>query len=598
MIREKEQALLLAILILGLGVRLVHLWAILGTAFPRILVFFPESDMYTYWQWAQTIVAGDWLGRDTYHPSFEWMQAIAPQEIWYRWWGGKAIFQQAPLYPYLLAGLLTVSGGSLALVSALQLLVGAFHPLVMFWLGRRLFDSRVGLAAAGLTAVYGPFVFHEGTLLRDWLPPILEPLALLALLKARESGRSRDWALAGVALGVTLLTREAMLIFMPVALLWLVCAHRGAAKEAAASMAALLFGFALIVSPLIVRNVLVGAPAVALSNRAGEAFIVGNAADGFPIGLTHPPSMKGILERSGGRLPAVIRETLETYQGDWRRLGHLQLLRLRALADPLEVPNNVSFYYALEISPILRLTLPYGVIFPLGLAGFGLALVLWRRHLLLALYGLSIGVGLAATTIVARYRIVLVPVLIIYAAVGLVRCFEAARARRVVGVISYVALLAGAATLQHLLLPIPVLRDMPAIAIHPPEYFIAADIYATEGRFDRAVAEIARLLTKAKERPSFGELAGDALVYEGNYRVMWASRLLQQGLRQEARQQAERAQAAYSAKPELSYPFFNLGFLYLKLGETARARAFFERFLALEPDGATAERVHRILRDL
>src|SRR6266508_3177566 len=45
--------------------------------------------------------------------------------------------------------------------------------------------------------------------------------------------------------------------------------------------------------------------------------IEGNAADGFQIGLTHPASMKGILERSDGHLLAVVRETLGTYQVDW-----------------------------------------------------------------------------------------------------------------------------------------------------------------------------------------------------------------------------------------------------------------------------------------
>src|SRR6266545_3781288 len=360
--REREHLFLVLILIVALVIRFVHFLTIAGTAFPKFPLVFDQSDMNTFWEWAQSILAGDWLGRETYHPAFEWMKAIAPQETWYRWWGGKAIFQQAPLYAYWVAGL---------------------------------------LVAAALAAVYGPFTFHQTVLLRDWLPPILEPLALVALLRARASGRIRNWGLAGAALGLALLAKETFLLFVPLALLWLVLGYRDTMGRAAASGAAVLAGLLLIVSPLVARNALVGAPPFAFSNRAAEGLIEGNAADGFPIGLTHPPSMKSILERSDGRLTAVVRETLATYHRGWRELARLELLKLRALADPLEVPNNVSFYYGREISPILRLTLTYGMVLPLGLAGFLLSLRICRRHALLTLYGLSAVGGLLSTIILA-----------------------------------------------------------------------------------------------------------------------------------------------------------------------------------------------------
>jgi len=596
--RARERLLLIGILAGALAIRLVHFLTIVGTAYPKFPFVFDESDMHTFLEWAQAILAGDWWGRDTYHPYFDWMKTMAPKDTWYRWWGGKEIFQQAPLYPYVVAGLLGVARDSLAFVLAVQLVLGAFQPLVIFFLARRLFDGRVAVLAAGLTAFYGPFVFHEGVLLRDWIPPVLEPLALLALLRARASGRARDWGLSGAVLGIALLTREAVLIFIPVALLWLILGYRSAMTKGAVSSLALLLGLLLALSPLMARNAVVGAPLLALSNRAGEAFIVGNAADGFPIGLTHPPSMKTILERSDGRTAAVVLETLRTYHGNWRRFVDFQLLRLRAFADPLEVPNNVNFYYGREISPALRLTLTYGVIFPLGLAGLVLSLRVWRRHLLLALYGLCTTGSLVATTIVARYRLAIVPVLIVYGAAGLVWLWEAVRERRVGDGVTYVSLLAGFAALQHLVLPIPTLREKPEFAIYPPDYLAAAQIYAHDGRPDLAVGEIERLEARAAERPSFADLARQASLDSGDYRAFWANQLLDQGRPDQARRQLERAEAAYRVHPDLSYPLSNLGFLYLKLGEPAKARAHFEAFLAREPAGALAESVRRELARL
>jgi tetratricopeptide (TPR) repeat protein len=593
--RTREHLFLLGILVVALLIRLAHFLTIVGTAFPKFPFVWDQSDMNTFWEWAQAILAGDWLGRDTYHPAFEWMKDIASQETWYRWWGGREIFQQAPLYAYWVAGLLGMSGRSIEFVSLMQLVLGAFQPLVMFALGHRLFNARVGLLAAAMTALYGPFIFHQGVLLRDWLPPLLEPLALVALLRARARARLRDWCLAGALLGVALLAKETLVLFLPLALAWLLLDQRAAMGRAAVSAAALLMGLFLVLSPLVARNVLVGAPPFAFSNRGAEGIIEGNAADGFPIGLTYPPSMKAILEKSDGRLMAVVRETLRTYHGDWRAVGSLELLKLRAVADPLEVPNNSSFYYGREISPLLRLTLTYGMVFPLGLTGFVLSLRSWRRHLLLILYALTTLATLMSTIILARFRLTLASVLIIYVAVGLAWLWEALNARRITDVMTYGALLTGMVVTQHLVLPIPTLREMPATAVYPPEYFLAAHVYARDGRFDRAVAEIERLAARAAERPSFAELARQASLHDGDYRTLWASQLVNQGRRDEAARQAQRVETAYAAHPEVSYPLYNLGFLYLKLGDVAKARTYLERFVAREPDGDRAERARRAL---
>lgn len=588
---------LIAIIAFGCLIRLLHFWAISGTAFLKLPLGFDQSDMYAIRQWAQTIIAGDLLGRNTYHPYFEWMKVIAPLETWYRWWGGRAIFQQAPFYAYWVAGLLTLSNNSLGFVMFVQLLVGALHPLVIFWLARRLFDARVGLVAAALTAFYGPFIFHQGVLLRDWMPPLLEPLALLALLRARSSGRSLDWLLAGVALGLALVTKETILLFVPLALAWLVLEYRCAFRQAGAYAALVLLGLLLAFSPLVARNRIAGAPLFAISNRAAESFIQGNAADALPVGAYIPVTMREILARSDGRLPAVFRETLKTYEGDWSGFVGTQLFKLRGLVDPMEVPNNVSFSYGLEISPALWFGLRYGIIFPLGLAGLIVCLGMWRRHLLLLLYAVSAVAGVMATNILGRYRLVLVPILVLYGAAGLVWLFDAFQSGRTARTRLYLGLVVGLALVQHLLLPIRTLRDLPLWTIHPPEYFLSAQIYASEGRPDRAVAEMERLQGKAGQRPAFAEVIPQARLYEGNHRAAWAGQLIKEGKREEARRQVELAQAAYRGQ-RLTAPLATLGNLYLKLEEPEKAKRLFERFLELEPEGLTADAVRRILRRL
>src|SRR5574341_1749810 len=95
-----------ALLGLGLALRPVHFRAISETAYPSLPLIATELAMHATLEWAQAILAGDWLSRDTYHPYFQWMRDLAPLETWYRWWGGKEIFQQAPLYTYFVVLLL------------------------------------------------------------------------------------------------------------------------------------------------------------------------------------------------------------------------------------------------------------------------------------------------------------------------------------------------------------------------------------------------------------------------------------------------------------------------------------------------------------
>jgi hypothetical protein len=63
----------------------------------------------------------------------------------------------------------------------------------------------VGLVAAALAALYGPLILYQGAMLRDWLPPLVEPVVVLLLLRARERDGARDWLLAGAAFAIALL---------------------------------------------------------------------------------------------------------------------------------------------------------------------------------------------------------------------------------------------------------------------------------------------------------------------------------------------------------------------------------------------------------
>jgi hypothetical protein len=592
---------LTAILGLGLALRLAHFWAISGTAYPSLPLIATELDMYATLEWAQAVLAGDWLSRDAYHPYFQWMRDLAPLETWHRWWGGKEIFQQAPLYVYLVALLLRLARHSLEGVLLIQLVLGALHPLVTYGLAKQLFDARVGLAAAALTAWYGPFIFHQGTLLRDWIPPILEPLALWLILRAQTTGRAGTWLSAGAVLGLAVLTKETVLLFLPLALLWILLVNRRSWPRAGRGAGLLLLGLLLVLSPLIWRNAVVGAPLLSISNRAPEGFIEGNAPDTYPIALEHPASMAGILERSQGDILRVIRETLAPYQGDWRRLGGLLLLKARGLVDPLEVPSNLDPMYALELSPPLRLTLTYGLIFPIGVVGMLASLRPRGAQALVLLYALAAFAGVMSAIIVARYRLVLVPLLLVYGAAALVCLWDLGRERRLGRLGGGLALVTAVAVAQHVAAPIPAVHAHPVVTIFGVEYTLSAQFYAGEGRFDRAVAEIVRLRTRTTQAPDFQKkanfIAGTRL-WEGQYRVQWANQLFDRGMQEQAQAQVRLAQAAYAQYLRHSRAFELTFVPTFDLESPALAKDLFRLVLDLNPQDPAAGDLRRLIARL
>lgn len=588
---RRTRQLLAGILVLGVLLRLLHLAFVLPTPFPRWPLVADQTDMYAFWQWAQRIVAGDWLGRDPYHPYFTWMQQMNRLETWYRWWGGKQIFHQAPLYPYALAGLLSINN-SPSFVILVQLLLGSLQPLVLFALARRLFDDRVGLVAAAFTAFYGPFIFYQSVLLRDWLLPLLEPLVLVMVLHAIDRLSGAAWLLAGFAMGVSVLTKETALVLIAITLGWVVIQYRHAWREAVRAVAWLCAGFLICTAPLVTRNILVGAPPWAISVQGTGNVVVGLAPDTFPAGFSVPsPEARAIIRRSQGSTLAALRESLLAYPDGVRGLTRHQLWKLRALVDPFEIPNNVNYYYAFDMYPVLSASLGYGLIFPLGAAGVFLMLKAWPRPSLFYCYLVAaLGVQLL-TIILARFRLAFVPVLILAAAFFVVRLFVMLKELQIVPLVGSLSLVIAIIFVQQVWAPVTTIPRTLRVA----EYEYSAKVYAAEGQMDLAMTEMSRLIAKARLNPAYRDLVAVGM---GHYHLLWATQLLEKGLWQEARSQALEAQEAYQAQSSFAHWPYNLAVLYLKLDDPDKAKIFLRQFLEREPVGPRADEARAVLFEL
>jgi hypothetical protein len=365
---------------------------------------FLDSDMHANLLWAKGIAEQGWLNPVPFHPYTSWMQMIAPYPQWVQWWGGEQIYQQSPLYAYLLVLFLHRYFWMRVFQAFMSMLTCVFLGL---------FTARVSGRSAGwiafwLAALYAPFYAYAWPFLRDDLGFFLAAALMWALAEldhsAWPSRRAYVFAwLSGLLLGLGFLAKETYLLLIPVT--WAVVIVFARKRNNWGVALRVVVATLLAISPLIIRNWLVKAPLFSSSNRLAEAIIQGNSGTSHPYVALIPAETGQIFYETHGRPWRVFRFTIASHpDGVW---GWLKLVgrKLLYLLDPYESPDNLSIYFMAYISPIVRFGLRYWMVLPLGLAG--LVLSIWRRErahlwiwvlLPIFLVGLLVGIPLS------RYR--------------------------------------------------------------------------------------------------------------------------------------------------------------------------------------------------
>jgi 4-amino-4-deoxy-L-arabinose transferase-like glycosyltransferase len=413
----------LLVFAVALGARLLYVWSVWGS--PPLLQ--PMGDAELYHEKALAILSGDWLG--------------------------DRVFFQDPLYPYFLAILYALFGEGSVIVLCVQAVLGAATAAFVFFIGRETFGPRRGLLAGLLFAIYGVALYYDALLLKVSLSLFLSTLGLWLVLRAEgragSGGRAVGrWLGAGFAFGLATLTRGNYLLFIPLLLLWIALGSLRGSRSSLAALAAGL-GIALAILPVTLRNAAVSGEFVLITSQAGQNFYVGNTRDNYSGALKVPPfvrphpryeeeDMRAEAERRAGRSlsPSELsrfwfREGLAEIQADPAHFARHATRKLWLFSNDYEAPDNYSYdYFRREVRSLLRLPLPsWGLVFPLALFGMGLA---WRnrRAWLLTLYSAAYAFSIALFYTSSRYRMPMVPIVLVFAAGAAAQLVAALRMRR------------------------------------------------------------------------------------------------------------------------------------------------------------------------
>jgi 4-amino-4-deoxy-L-arabinose transferase-like glycosyltransferase len=121
--------------------------------------------------------------------------------------GGDPYWRKPPLVFWLMGVAYRLGGVSEATARLPSILGGMGCAVAVYYLAARLWDARVGLLAGVILATTSPFVQNAVTARLDTVPALLSLLALLAYLRAGESRRTADFAVAGACVGLAVLAK-------------------------------------------------------------------------------------------------------------------------------------------------------------------------------------------------------------------------------------------------------------------------------------------------------------------------------------------------------------------------------------------------------
>jgi tetratricopeptide (TPR) repeat protein len=538
---------LAAIVGLAIAVRVAY------TLASRQSPFFDHLDLDSrfYHLWAKEIAAGDWIG--------------------------KEVFFMGPLYPYFLAVIYKIAGPGLLSVKLIQGVLGGITAGLTFLLAREVFGKTAGLIAGFLAALYVPFIFYDSSILFPVLATLLNTAMLYFLYRGVLRGGEADYLAAGLLAGLSAAGNASVLAFGPPAVVFILLYGRAPVNRRLRRAAIFVIGAALIVTPITVRNAILGKDFVPLTSNAGLNLFIGNNERSTgayvkpeELDVYEDPEGKELAEAALGRelkpseVSAYWRDrALDYIKANPRGFASNLLRKTFYFWSVYEVPQIEHLPFEKRYSWLLRIPSPsFGIICPLGILGMALALRKRREAWLLLLFILAYSATITVFFVVARYRLPMVPALMVFAAYAVWWWIQTLSSR---GYRYGLAALAGFAALFALVhINFYGIDPMSGYA---QSYYRLGTIQEKKGDFPEAYESYLKAVDLDPEM---------------------AAAYVNLGILGSRMQRFDEAQSslrrAVELDPDYAKAYYNLGLVYAEQAMNDSALGAFERALELKPD--------------
>lgn len=389
-------------------------------------------------------------------------------------------FWKPPLYPYFIAltllpdppsshdALYSDDGPSFWPLKILQSMLDSLTALLIVAIGYRIvrrdrdssarhsestqagpkLQSRVPWVAGAIYAFSFTPVYYAAQILDTTLFVFLCVTAVYSALKAWETDDAMGWCIAGLVVGLAALARAPALLYLPIVGLlpvWQQFLLSQERKRADSSVSPprwarsvvfgtiVLFGAGAALAPCALLNYRVGNDRVLISSNGGVNFYIGNrqggglGADGMTSVVAGPRWREVLAQVDDAAKPSA--KSRQYYQLALEEIGEAPGAFLRrlieksfALIDGYEIPNNKNFVEERSRSVAYR-WLPgrTGVVFALALAGLLFGYRAFRHRWIAFGFVASQAVAIVGFFVAARYRVPILALMTIPAALTLVQ---------------------------------------------------------------------------------------------------------------------------------------------------------------------------------
>ena len=260
---------------------------------------------------------------------------------------------------------------------------------------------------------------YEAVFLSAVLEVFFLTLIIFLLVSWINSVSCKKFLLIGIAIGFAALVRPTILLLIPIFFFWIFIKLVRERKKLIVGISGILLGLIISISPCTIRNYLCNSKLTLVSSNGPVNFWIGNNPDANGTYGFSPYAniLREKMEKTGQDL--WIPDALNFIKKQPEQYFRLLLKKFCLFWDSYESPDNdVVIDRIKNHSPLLRLPfiLSWGIIIPLGIGGIFLSLRKWWKKSIL-LYMTIIGYTGAVVLffIQSRFRIAIIPLLIIFA---------------------------------------------------------------------------------------------------------------------------------------------------------------------------------------
>lgn len=424
-INRKDIIFIFIILALAMAFRVLYLMDYLNS---RIYPVLQYSDSYSYFLWAKDIAGGDF-------------------------WGSK-VFMKWPLYAYFLGLLLKLFKNNLFSVYLFQYLLGAANCVLVYFIARRIFNQKTGLISGLLCACCGLFIFYDALLIYTSLSLFLNSLLFLFILGIADKPDNNKLFWLGIFLGICVITQASIGLFGILAIIWVLKRQGAGWTELFRKFLFFLLGLGIIVGSVTLKNFLAEKDFVLVAGNVGFNFYSGNnpQANGTfycppNIALNQEDMFRDsriIASAQTGRDLKTSEVSAFWFNKSLTFIRNEPVKWLGLLSRKINYAfGSREFIHDLEYNFLSDKIRIFKVVFmdlrfilPFSLLGAFLAFKKFPQSALLYLALISSAFSISLFFVTARYRMVMLPYLLIFAAFGLLAVWDSFKNTRYIRFLS------------------------------------------------------------------------------------------------------------------------------------------------------------------